>query len=188
MNKAFINKIVKLEKLYNTGVHVNNGGKLTSNNFRRLENQKEEMLDEFGEYCNELAQKLYLRTINPYKYTTGFYDFVKEYMPKYPFNQALEKFVLDKIYGKGVMNNKFRLKYNGTPSNKLNRLVKLSAYINNPANWRGGKFNWKNVNDPDYYDLFTAEGYGNFNWYPESLGGRIRNYRRKVNALKKKKT
>jgi hypothetical protein len=182
LNSNFFNRFIKANHVYSTGIDAN-GKEMNKNTFNKAEQNAIDLSDEFALACSELAQSLYLRYNDPERFDGV--EFLSEYYPKvkngtYTLKRAMEKYVLDVVYGKNTMNNKMRTKYNGSPNAKLNRLLKISAYISNPSNWRGGHFNWANINDPDYYDMRAAENRSNINWYTNSLNGRIANYRRKA--------
>lgn len=152
---------------------------INNNEARRAGELYDESSETFEEACKDLARALMLRTSRRTYYSLG--DFIDYYLPKvksgqYTVRRAMEKYILDQVYGKGVMNAKFNLKYNGSAANKLARLTAIRNHINNP----GSNFNWSNVNDPDYYDLSAAENRTNIDWYTNSLNGRIANYRRKA--------
>lgn len=155
--------------------------KVNSNNMN--EDKFLEMESNFTAACEDLAYALMIGTYKKPVYDMS--DFIDAYESKvksgqYTLRKALEKYVLDVTYGKGVMNSKFNLKHNGSASNKLAKLLAVRNYINNPSRWPNGNFSWKNINDPDYYDLNAASNRTNINWYTNSLNNRIANYRRKA--------
>jgi len=162
-----------MRSLYNTN-QLNN----TNNNESRRANAiLNESNDTFEKACEELAEELMLETWTKPQY--DLYVFMENYLPKvksgqYTLRRALEKYVLDSSYGKGKMNNKFNMKYNGSAATKYAKLVAIRNYLNN------GNFNWAKVNDPDYYDLRAAQERTNIDWYTNSLNGRINYYKRKA--------
>lgn len=164
---------------YNTN-QLNN----TNNNESRRANAiLNESNDTFDNACEELAKELMIATWTKPQYDLSV--FIDDYLPKvksgqYTLRRALEKYVLDASYGKGKMNNKLNMKYNGSAANKYAKLVAIRNYINNPSKWRNGSFNWANVNDPDYYDLGAAQNHTNIDWYTNSLNSRINYYKRKA--------
>ena len=158
---------------YNTN-KLNNTNK---NQARRANAILNKSNDTFEKACEELAEALMLETWTKTQY--DLYVFMENYLPQvksgqYTLRRALEKYVLDASYGKGKMNNKFNMKYNGSAATKYAKLVAIRNYLNN------GNFNWAKVNDPDYYDLLAAQNHNNINWYTNSLNNRINYYKRKA--------
>ena len=165
-NMAFFNRANKAG-----AGEINNGNSIYNNSS-----------ETFEDACKALSRQLMINNRPSTYFALG--DFLDYYIPKvksgqYTLRRAFEKYVLDQVYGKNAMNYKLNLKYNGSASNKLAKLLAIRKYINNPSNWRNGNFNWGNVNDPDYYDLRAAENRSNINWYTNSLNGRIAYYRNK---------
>ena len=165
VNNAFFNRANKA----GSG-EINNGNNIFNNSS-----------ETFQAACKALSRQLML---NNSRATFPLGDFLDYYIPKvkagqYTLRRAFEKYVLDRVYGKNAMTAKLNMKYNGSASNKLAKLLAIRKYINNPSNWRNGNFNWGNVNDPDYYDLRAAENRSNINWYTNSLNNRIAYYKNK---------
>jgi hypothetical protein len=161
-------------KNYNMNVAFFNRANTNNNTFNNAS-------DKFETACKDLSAQLMLNNRRAYFDISVFLD---DYFPKvksgqYTLRRAFEKYVLDAVYGKNKMNAKFSMKYNGSASNKLAKLLAIRKYINNPSNWKNGNFRWGNINDPDYYDLRAAENRSNINWYTNSLNGRIAYYTRK---------
>lgn len=144
----------------------------------------EKMSKKFQEHCEQVARRLMIDTYAGKRYDLRVY--LNEYLPRNnrsSLNRSIERYVLDANYGKGVMNNKLKYKYNGSPLDKLKQLERIHKYITNYTSWKGGRFNWKNINDPDYYDLPAANRVSNMNWYTNTIGNRISNYRKKSQVL-----
>ena len=157
------------------------------------ENRMMEFYDQFAEECVEIARKLMitepgLKTPNMeiFDLDVFSYDYLVKNLNNSNANSGnikllLEKYILDTVYGKGRMNNKFNMKHKGTPAQKVAMLQKISRQMTNPANWGPRGFNWDNLNDPDFYNTKSIPWYGYENGYAESLNGRIAGYKRMMN-------
>jgi hypothetical protein len=141
----------------------------------------EELEDEFQDECEEIAEELMIKRPKSAKeYDLGeFLEIYDKYVKtdKYTLKQALEKFVLDTVYGENKMNAKFKTKHFGSAANKLAKLERIKNYVSQPRNY----LNYDKLNDPDYYDLGAASNYTNIDWYYEGLNNRINKYRRLAN-------
>ena len=93
----------------------------------------------------------------------------------------VEKYILDTVYGKGRMDNKFNLKHKGTPAQKVAMLERINKQMHSPNNWGPNGFNWNMLNDPDFYNMKGISWYGYENGYSESLNNRINKYKRQMN-------
>jgi hypothetical protein len=98
---------------------------------------------------------------------------------KYTVKQLMEKYVVHVLYN-GRLNNKFVYKYNAAPHNKLKRLENIATYMRSPHRWPNGNFSYRDINDPEYYDLGAAQNLSNINWYHNSIGNRINRLRSKA--------
>ena len=167
LNKAFFNK-------YNNACNKNINSVIDSSD------------EEFQAACEEVAEHLMILSnghseVDPEEFDISkFYDQflvpgLKE--GKYSINQLIEKYVVHTLY-RGRLNHKFTYKYNSSPSNKLARLQTIKNYLNNPKNWKNGNFRFRNINDPDHYDLGAAEMVSNINWYTNSINNRISKYKK----------
>jgi hypothetical protein len=168
-NKAFFNKV---------GKAMNNGN----------DDVIDQVEEEFGGECAELAEELLIMKNGYIKARPddfSVFEFYEEfYIPgmkhaKYTVKQLMEKYVVHVLYN-GRLNNKFLYKYNAAPHNKLKRLEKIATYMKSPNKWPNGNFNYRDINDPEYYDLAAAQGLSNINWYHNSINNRINRLRTKV--------
>ena len=162
MNKNFFNRAQKY---------------LNSEEYEKFEDLEEEFQGE----CEEIAEDLLINR----KRSAEEYDlevFLEKYYEtiltgKYTVEQALEKYVLDAVYGDKQMNRKFNMKHFGSAANKLAKLEYIKKYMNNPGNY----IKYNRINDPDYYDIRSYSNYANLDGYYESLENRIHKYRRMIN-------
>lgn len=156
------------------------------------ENSMMELYDQFAEECVEISRNLMLAPSynTPKMEIFDLDEFCYDYLVKNLNNSnanssniklLLEKYILDTVYGKGRMNNKFNLKHKGTPAKKVAMLEKINKQMHSPNNWGPNGFNWDMLNDPDYYNIKGISWYGYENGYAESLNGRINKYRRLAN-------
>jgi hypothetical protein len=158
------------------------------------ENRMMELYDEFAEECARIASEDLMITgpglnkpnMDMFDLDVFSYDYLVRNLNNSNANSGnikllLEKYILDTVYGKGRMNNKFNMKHKGTPAQKVAMLQKISRQMTNPANWGPRGFNWDNLNDPDFYNTKSIPWYGYENGYAESLNGRIAQYKRMMN-------
>ena len=157
------------------------------------ENTAQELYDQFAEECAEIANKLMLmsggyRKINMdmFDLDTFCYDYLVKNLNNSNANSAnikllVEKYILDTVYGKGRMDNKFNLKHKGTPAQKVAMLERINKQMHSPNNWGPNGFNWNMLNDPDFYNMKGISWYGYENGYSESLNNRINKYKRQMN-------
>lgn len=177
---------------FNTNLNRNFFKKFANANAINNESVTEPLFEEFAEECARIAKEDLMLASG---YTTpeadmfNLQDFIYDYLLKNLNNSnanssniklLLEKYILDTVYGKGRMNNKFNMKHKGTPAQKVAMLERIHKQMHSPNNWGPNGFNWGNLNDPDYYNMKTLSWYGYENGYYESLNGRINNYRRKM--------
>jgi hypothetical protein len=104
------------------------------------------------------------------------FEFMHYYAPmvkgKFTWKMAMEKYVLDVIYGKNKMNNKMNFKYSLHPATKAEHLKKIKQNMDN----HGNLITWSEVTDPDYYDLYELSKRTSMNGYYRALGERIKKY------------
>lgn len=184
--KNMINKNANLRRKVRNNRNLaffNKAMKLYNNN---KDEELEKLEDEFQGDCADIAEKLMInrpKSIEDYDLAVFLTDYYKKYVltnKKYTIKQALEKFVLDTVYGKKKMNAKFNTKHFETAGYKLAKLKAIKNYLHNPKS-NFSNFTFDKLNDPDYYDLRAASNYTNINWYHNSLNNRINKYRRLKN-------
>jgi hypothetical protein len=143
---------------------------------KNIEDAAIKLNDEFIKACMKLAKELHLK--QKYKGVFDGFEFMDKYAriinyKRFPWKMAMEKYVLDTIYGEKKMNNKMNFKYGLHPMAKAEQLKNIKQNMDTGAN----SITWSKVTDPDYYDLRELmTKHGKMEEYYKSLIPRIKNY------------